>query len=351
MIKSRVPMFVALIALFSVFPASLAAQTPTPPAHPLYFDVQREPTIRHGESGTWDGRYTDPGAVAYLDGKFHMFRNGFPNWPAPVGIAHLTSEDGLTWQPVGDEPIIRPEDVPFNTLATLATTVMLADDGTWVLYFYTYPDQSLGEGGMILRATAPAPDGPWTFDADPVLTPGAPGTWDGFRIGSPAVVKTDDGSYTMFYEGLAVGGPGHSAIGMATSPDGVHWTKYNDPATADALHSESDPVFTAADVPWMPDTAHQPRVVLTPDGFAMLYRTYNGRQQDMAMGLAFSDDGLYWRNASDEPVLKWNDRSVLSQLWYSALAYANGDYYGYFEIALGQTTNIHASKLVGLSDD
>jgi hypothetical protein len=51
--------------------------------------------IWHGESGEWDGQYTDPGAAIYYEGQFHMFRNGFVGWPAWSGAAYHTSPDGI----------------------------------------------------------------------------------------------------------------------------------------------------------------------------------------------------------------------------------------------------------------
>lgn len=341
MMRNRFAMIFTLLCCLTIV-ALLQAQSD----RPLAFDLPEEAAIEHGPSGTWDGRYTDPGAVLFHDGVFHMFRNGFAAWPAPVSIAHHISSDGLAWEPVGDAPILAPEDAPFYHLAYLASSVMVEDDGTWVLYAYTWVDQQTSPGMQIIRATAPAPDGPWTFHAEPLLTAGPTGTWDEFGVTVPAVVKTDDG-YLMFYSGYASEFPAQ-AIGMATSTDGITWTKHDNPATTDALYAESDPVFTAAHVPWDADVAHQPHVVATPDGLVMLFRTFTGRQQNIAYGLATStDNGLTWHSSAAEPVLRWNDPTVLSQIWFSTMAYADGEYYGFFEVARGATTNIHAGKLMG----
>lgn len=327
---------VLLVATVPLF--NLSAQS----ERPLYFEPAREPTIPHNVPG----QYTDPGAVLFHDGTFYMFRNDFNGWPAAVDIYLDTSEDGLTWTAVGDEPLLRTADAPFDVTAVLASSAVVMDDGTWVLYLYTFPDATFGAGGSIMRATADAPDGVWTFETEPVLSPGAEGIWDSVRVSAPSVIETDDG-YTMFYEGIGAGVRANTAIGFATSTDGITWAKYDDPATTDAVFGESDPVFTNEDVPWEADAAHQPRVVLTPDGIVMMYRTFVGQQQEQIIGIAISDDGLNWRAASDEPPLRALDRAVLSQIWYTAFAYADGAYYGYFEIGRGMTTNIHAARLEG----
>ncbi|MBL8133095.1 MAG: hypothetical protein JNL42_14635 [Anaerolineae bacterium] len=332
-----------LFALSSLLIVSLLhAQT----ERALRFDVPDEPTIPHGQRGTWDGQYTDPGAVVYHDGVFHMFRNGFVGWPAPVHIAYHTSTDGLNWQMVGAEPIIKAEDSPYDGLAVLASSALVEDDGTWVLYCYVWSDASSNPGMQIVRATAPAPTGPWTFRPEPVLSFGSAGAWDSYGVTVPTVVKSDDG-YIMLYSGIFSRPPG-SRIGLATSADGITWTKYDDPTTTDPEFAESDPVFVPEDVPWAADAAHQPRARLTPDGLVLLYRTFTRNQQDISFGIALSDDGgVTWRSAADEPALIWNDPNVLEQIWFSELEYADGQYFGFFEVNRGTTTNVHAAPLIG----
>lgn len=79
--------------------APAATSTPqvgsTPvPFFTLYSD---KPIVPKGQPGTWDDRFTDPGAVIYYDGMFHMFRNGFRNFPAESQVGYVTSTDGFTW--------------------------------------------------------------------------------------------------------------------------------------------------------------------------------------------------------------------------------------------------------------
>ena len=61
----------------------------------------------------------------------------------------------------------------------------------------------------------------WTKLPEPVLEKGAPGSWESMGIGFPAVVF-DDTIYHMWYGGISESGV---AIGHATSPDGLTWTK------------------------------------------------------------------------------------------------------------------------------
>jgi predicted GH43/DUF377 family glycosyl hydrolase len=68
----------------------------------------------------------------------------------------------------------------------------------------------------------------WTRPyAEPVLFPGSPGSWDDLSV-HPGAVIFDNGEYKMFYCGWSyTDGPWH--IGLATSVDGINWVKYPNP--------------------------------------------------------------------------------------------------------------------------
>lgn len=296
---------------------------------PLFDLYSPEPVILPGEFGEWDGRYTDPGAVVYHDGLFHMFRNGFKGWPASVEIGYLTSEDGFTWTEMSPDPVLYSKDVTLTKLAALASSA-LVEDGTWILYAYTWntPNGRNGDGAII-RATASDPLGPWTIDDAPVLEPGEEGTWDDTQVDSPSVLKTDK-DYMMWYTGRSK--DAIFQIGLATSEDGIHWTKHPEPVLS-------------ADLPWETerDSVHQPRVVQTPDGFVMVYRAAG---PNMRLGVATSKDGITWTKRPD-PVFGPKDLSNTGQFWFTALAYHDTTYYLYIEGNHEGGTSIFATSYAG----
>ena len=304
-----------------------------------------QPAVPHGKPGAWDATYTDPGAVFYADGKFNMFRNGFNGWPASVQIGYATSDDGLKWTEVGSDPVLLSKDVSYAKVAALASDGMVMDDGTWVLYFYTWNSMSESTSpGAIGRATAPAPAGPWTPDPAPILNPGSKGTWDELRLSAPRIVKTEDG-YRMYYTGYDHTGIGSGKIGMATSKDGITWTKYDDPATTDPLYAESDPIMVS--------TTHldfnQPMVEQTPDGWVMTFRQVDFSKGQPQMGLndALSDDGIHWNIASAAPF--WTRSTVPGSngFWYTAMEYHAGTYFQYIETGVGSHTQIYVATHTG----
>lgn len=298
------------------------------------------PVVAHGKTGEWDGRYTDPGAVLFYDGRFHMFRNGFQEWPATVGVAYLTSSDGKTWTAPSDKPVMTTAEVSYARVAALASSALVEADGTWVLYFYTWDSYSVPARGAIGRATAKKPGGPWVPEKAPVLVPGSAGEWDDSQVSGPHVLRVPQG-YAMYYTGSDAAG--RARIGLATSADGVTWLKHNDPSTLSAPYAESDPVFSAGgDGQWDRAFVHQPRVFLTPAGWTMVYRAQaTNDSPTMALGLATSPDGFRWARAASNPI--FNPKSVpgATAFWFTNVVLREDVYYLFVEIDEGRSTDIY----------
>jgi predicted GH43/DUF377 family glycosyl hydrolase len=220
--------------------------------------------------------------------------------------------------------------VSYAKVAALASSVLVAPDGTWIMYFYTWDSYSGKSKGAIGRATAPKPTGPWTPDAEPVLQPGAKGSWDDLRVEAPSVIYNEQG-YFMYYGGASSNGG--EMIGLATSQDGLHWTKHKDSADIDPQFSESSPILRpGANGSWDATLVHQPRVVQTPDGWAMVYRSVKpGNYKTIRLGAATSTDGLKWAKVKDNPFIPADESFAKRGYWYTSLAYHEGTYYLYIE--------------------
>lgn len=266
------------------------------------------------------------GAVTFHEGQFHMFFNAMQGgWPPQdVAIGYMTSADGLTWTLAADEPVLVGSEAPYDIHAIYASSVVVAEDGTWLLYFHTITGSSAeGEGDAVGVATAPAPTGPWTYHDELLLAPDPEG-WDSYALWAPSVVRTDAG-YFMYYSGL--GPPPHwdRAIGLAISADGLTWTRHGDPVLA--ASEESDV--------WDSKRIEQSVVTTSPDGFVMVYRADHGSGNfsgiRTAFGLATSTDGIVWQRVQTDPVLQPGDEAAWSALWSAGLAYANGAYYLFVE--------------------
>jgi predicted GH43/DUF377 family glycosyl hydrolase len=295
-----------------------------------------DPIVLPGGFNDWDGKYTDPGAVLYHDGQFHMFRNGFKGWPASVQIGYLTSPDGVTWTEFSEEPILFTKDVPFAKVAALASSVLVLEDGTWVMYFYTWNTFTFPGEAEIGRATADNPQGPWTVDPEPVLKRGSAGSWDSTHVDAPSVVKTDDG-YLMLYSGAD---DSTTRLGMATSPDGITWTKYDDPTTTDAAYAESDPIYATSKESFR---AHQPRLEKIGDQYVMIYRVTQRGGRNMGLELATSTDGIVWETRTAEPFWTAEAMPQGQAFWFTATTYHEDTFYLYIEGNYNTNTAIYVA--------
>jgi len=257
-----------------------------------------------------DDLYVNPGAVIEAQGELHMFANAFSHWPGTVRVPHLVSADGVKWALAQPAPALTSDEVPFAEPGADVSSGFVTDDGTWVLIFQSV---NLVKPWAIGRATAPGPDGPWTVDPEPILSPGPNGSWDGGALAWPSVVRTKDGWVMYYTASERIGGPG--VIGAATSPDGERWTKLG------------RPVMTAKQ-PWERGSLDRPRVVVTPRGLAMVYAGH----QLTDRGLAWSIDGISWQRDGDRPVITQDDFPGEGRAWDAALAFRSGALVYYLEI-------------------
>jgi hypothetical protein len=115
-------------------------------------------------------------------------------------------------------------------------------------------------------------------------------------------MATEDG-YIMYYSG----GPDPNGwvwmCGMATSPDGINWTKYDDPDTSEAPHAESDPVMQPSDSGWDSIGVHC-SVLKTDIDWEMFYEGWPEGPSNI--GYASSPDGVHWSKYLDKPIPGYN---------------------------------------------
>jgi hypothetical protein len=105
-------------------------------------------------------------------------------------IGYATSEDGFHWTKYESNPVFLPDEsiAPYGVW----NAFVILDGETWVMYFNPIIGPS-SPSREILRATAPAPTGPWTVEPEAVLETSTARDWD---YGCPevdTVLRTDDG--------------------------------------------------------------------------------------------------------------------------------------------------------------
>ncbi len=144
-----------------------------------------------------------------------------------------------------------------------------------------------------------------------------PDGWDRGNIGSPAVVQTPTGSLLLYFDGNRWGS---RSIGVASSLDGVHWTRVDAGGrSGDSAEPVVTPTFTGPNdqTNWEFERSDEPDtgsvgapMVLLDRGpvrdIYILYYTGNLRGPlvddydgvDTSIGVAWSPDGIQWTKAS-----------------------------------------------------
>ena len=259
----------------SAAPSSAPSATPAPTLSGVFNVVGNAPVIQR--TTFTDRTAVLPGAVTVAGETYHAWVIAFGETPGTQDVHHLTSADATSWTEVPDASLAGLSE-GFGNPGAMPTSVLQVDD-TWVMYFVgTLASEQAGWD--IWRATAPSPDGPWTKGDAPVLTRGAAGSFDAGGLDFPSVVATETG-FSMLYSGISSSASTDGSIGLATSEDGITWTKSDGPVAEPGLCGGFD------------DRAiHQPRVLQGDAGLLMAYVGYAGAAESPGtVGFADSLDG------------------------------------------------------------
>ena len=243
------------------------------------------------------------------------YKMWFDGEGAKAQIGYATSTDGVTWTKYSDNPVLKVGESDQWDHLFIYCPVVIFDGVEYKMWY-----QGAGSSYLLTSSIglATSPDGiTWTkHQKNPVIEPGSDGRWDSGEI-SPGDVIFDGETYKMWYSGRF---PSWGNIGYATSPDGLTWTKYRyNPVLGRGSFGAWDDKAV-----WMPD------IMLIDSTYHMWYSgRLNGNYR---LGYATSPDGVKWRKSADNPVLdvvvhtwesKWlSNPSVilqddgLLQMWY-----------------------------------
>jgi len=293
----------------------------------------------------------------YFDGAiYRMWYEGYNESTPQLGYA--TSVDRTAWTKLNN-PVLSGGS-PGSWDEAVVGGSIIYDETTYHMWYR-------GDDGSNNRiGYATSLDGVIWGKADsvnPVLDIGLPGSWDDLWVIDPKVIF-DGTTYQMWYMGWDGNIP---RIGYATSPDGINWTKYDDPSTVDPPFAESDPVMSPGD-PEMWDAASvtAPCVIYNGTNYQMWYEGGDSLNPGLPwpwtsrIGYATSSDGITWAKADNvNPVLEegpfgtWDGIGVGSpDVIYDGttyhMYYQGSGWDGTFRYRIGYATD---SSLVGMGDD
>ena len=248
--------------------------------------VERHPenpilTVR---PGTWESQWFIVDTVFKVDGRWWMYYDGAgPKDKKTTALGLAYSDDGVHWQRRADNPIWTKEGNWSNFLRDVRVHRFEGESGFWMYY-------SDGDRHIDL---ARSDDGiHWkNIDANPVLKPSQ--DWEDL-IMQESVLKRAPGQWLMWYSTY---GRKARVTGLATSSDGVHWTK----------HPGNPVLRTGSPGQWDDYSAFQPWVFYRDGYYHMIY---TGSAKDhrsgtrYQFGYAWSADGIVWQKSPDNPIFK-----------------------------------------------
>jgi predicted GH43/DUF377 family glycosyl hydrolase len=231
--------------------------------------------------------------VVKTDSGFMMWYSGEDvNMIDRIGMA--TSSDGVSWTRYAQNPVLAGGARGEWDHDSVNEAWVVSDGGAFKMW---YSGQTYGTNDQLATyeiGYATSPDGvQWTkYSGNPVLTPGASGSWDDKWVYRPIVLSTGS-SWLMYYIGQsesgAVGG------GTATSPDRIHWTKTAASVTVPSSTWDSSQVSKA----WSGASG----VAVVTGGYLMSYSGWAGEGSPWQIGFATSTDGGHWIPYAGNPVI------------------------------------------------
>ena len=183
------------------------------------------------------------GATLHHQGAFlHGYQTG-----NPPQIALTTSPDGFRWTRQG---VVLPRG-PRGAWDErgVADPYVVAAGGRFYLFHLGQDRARRQRLGLAVSADAGRT---WTkLRANPILEIGAPGRFDSLGLGEPAVWNSH-GRWWMLYTGRDRAE--RRKIGLAVSPDGIHWQR------------SSENALIAGQAPWNSQVVCDPEILPLPDG-------------------------------------------------------------------------------------
>lgn len=226
--------------------------------------------------------------------------NSFKMWYLNCGVGNVgtigyaESNDGITWVRPVSQPVLNCGLAGFWDAASITPGPVIKVGGTYRMYYSGRAQMS----GLTSIGLATSIDGiNWVKNPNPVLV--SKENWEG-SIDAGDIVKINS-TYYMYYSGI---NGGIYKIGIATSPDGITWTRLF-----------ITPILTG-DEAWEGNGVLTPTIIYNNNKYVMAY--LNGVDYPDAFGLATSIDGINWVKDSNNPF--FTAKSTYNK-WISCILY------------------------------
>ena len=211
----------------------------------------------------------------------------------------------FTWTKDARNPILSGVVGTWNKHIFCPCVLFNSDSARYEMWFNSTPGpQGFPNSNPYSIGFAVSKDGiNWSMYPTAVLTSDA-GKWDNSTVAYPEVIR-ENRQYKMWYTSWKDwSSPDY--LGYATSPDGIHWTKY-----------PGNPIFGPGTAAWEIGGPGSVSVMATQAGYKMWYSGIDVTFSNPKIGYATSADGINWkRDTLNNPVVtvgtssQWDGKSV-----------------------------------------
>lgn len=216
--------------------------------------------------------------IIFDNDKYRMYYVGLRD--NGVGnILYAESQDGIMWIRPQSQPVLTPGDSIAWDTRGVGPDAIIKDGNVFKLYY-----RGTNYAGVSHVGLATSSDGiNFVKHPTPVLY-SIQGSEN--NIGSHSLVKVN-GVYYLYYAANS-GSPATLKIYLATSMDGINWTRYS-----------GNPILVKTQA-WEGTGITYASVIYDNNQFKMIYQMY--AYKDTAFGSAVSNDGKNWTKLNTNPV-------------------------------------------------
>ena len=259
----------------------------------------------------WESRALSRPWVLYDGSSFMMWYSGEDNLgTTTIGLA--TSTDGVSWSRYSGNPVLKVGAPGQWDSGSVNEAAVIRDGAQYKMWYSGALYFGNGSIQKYQIGYATSSDGiNWArYSGNPVLTTDGPVAWDDKWVWRPTVISTSSG-YVMYFRGVSFGSPAAKA-GVATSTDGMHWTKttvLTMPPGASGWDAYSRSI----------GSLNLGNVMKTGNTYVMAYSSIKTKTSQSEIGAASSTDGINWAPYSDNPVITfgqsgWDSNGVISPM-------------------------------------